>query len=102
MHGFRALIGGGGCILIYSVSARQSSFEINLISKEISRAEPEYMNMHPLPANALRPFLIKSMSPASVLLNGKLVNFKTQVKHRFNVHMYRTLTTYFSLDHFVY
>ena len=38
----RALIGGGGgCIFIYSGSARLVSFEIKLISKEVSRAEPE-------------------------------------------------------------
>ena len=45
----RALIGGGGCIFIYSGRARLVSFEIKLISKEVSRAEPEYMNIHPLP-----------------------------------------------------
>ena len=46
----RALIGGGGgCIFIYSGSARLVSFEIKLISKEASRAEPEYMNIHPPP-----------------------------------------------------
>ena len=44
----RALI-GGGCIFIYSGSARLASFEINFISKETSRAEPEYMNIHPPP-----------------------------------------------------
>ena len=45
----RALIGGGGgCIFIYSGRARLVSFEIKLISKEVSRAEPEYMNIHPL------------------------------------------------------
>ena len=44
----RALIGGGG-IFIYSGSARLVSFEIKLISKEVSRAEPEYMNIHPTP-----------------------------------------------------
>ena len=43
----RTLIGGGGCIFIYSGSARLISFEINFISKETSRAEPEYMNIHP-------------------------------------------------------
>ena len=43
----RALIGGGGCIFIYSSSARLVSFEIKLISKEVSRAEPEYMNTYP-------------------------------------------------------
>ena len=32
---------------IYSGSARLVSFEIKLISKEVSRAEPEYMNIHP-------------------------------------------------------
>ena len=37
-----------GYIFIYSGSAPLISFEINLISKEISEAEPEYMNMHPL------------------------------------------------------
>ena len=46
----RALMGGGeGCIFIYSGSARLVSFEIKLISKEASRAEPEYMNIHPPP-----------------------------------------------------
>ena len=47
----RALIGGGGCIFIYSGSDRLVSFEIKLISKEVSRVEPEYMNMHPPPPN---------------------------------------------------
>ena len=37
----------GGCIFIYSGSAQLVSFEIKLISKEISQAEPEYMNIHP-------------------------------------------------------
>ena len=36
--GARTLIGGGGCIFIYSGSARLVSFVIKLISKEISRA----------------------------------------------------------------
>ena len=44
----RALI-GGGCICIYSGSDRLVSFEIKLISKEVSRAEPEYINIHPPP-----------------------------------------------------
>ena len=39
--------GGGGCIFIYSARARLVSFEMKLISKEVSRAEPEYMNIHP-------------------------------------------------------
>ena len=47
-----------GCIFIYSGSGRLISFEINLISKEISRAEPEYMNMH-IPINALDPPMIE-------------------------------------------
>ena len=42
----RTLIGGGGCIFIYSGSARLTSFEINFISKETSRTRPEYMNIH--------------------------------------------------------
>ncbi len=41
----RALI--GGCIFIYLCSARRISFEIKFISKEIRRAEHEYMNIHP-------------------------------------------------------
>ena len=45
----RALIGGVGCIFIYSGSARLVSFELKLISKEVSQAEPEYMNIHPPP-----------------------------------------------------
>ena len=52
--GARTLIGGGGgegCIFIYSGYARLISFEINFITKETSRAEPEYMNIHPPPPN---------------------------------------------------
>ena len=49
--GARTLIGGGGCIFIYSGSARLVSFVIKLISKEISRAKPKYMNIHPPPPN---------------------------------------------------
>ncbi len=46
--------GGGGGIFIYSCSARLISFEMNLISKEIRRAEHEYMNIPPPPPiNAL-------------------------------------------------
>ena len=44
--GARTLI-GGGYIFIYSGYARLISFEINFITKETSRAEPEYMNIHP-------------------------------------------------------
>ena len=46
----RAVAGAliGGCIFIYSGSARLVCFEIKLISKEVSQAEPEYMNIHPL------------------------------------------------------
>ena len=40
--GARTLIGGGGCIFIYSGYARLISFEINFITKETTRAEPEY------------------------------------------------------------
>ena len=46
---YNANWGGGGCIFIYSGSARLISFEIDFISKETSRAEPEYMNIHPPP-----------------------------------------------------
>ncbi len=47
----RALIGGVYIIIIYSCSARRISFEMNLISKKIRRAEHEYMNIH-TPINA--------------------------------------------------
>ena len=43
----------GGCIFIYSGSARLVSLEIKLTSKEISRAEPKYMNIHPPPISIL-------------------------------------------------
>ena len=58
----RALIGGGGggCIFIYSGSDRLVSFEIKLISKEVSRAEPEYMNMHPPPISVLATALVRA------------------------------------------
>ena len=46
---FRKANWGGGYIFIYSGSGRLTSFEINFISKETSRAEPEYMNIHPPP-----------------------------------------------------
>ena len=36
----------------FSYYSRLTSFEINFISKEISRVEPEYMNIHP-PISAL-------------------------------------------------
>ena len=48
----RALIGGGS-------SARLVSFEMKLISKEVSRAEPEYMNIHP-PISVLETALLAS------------------------------------------
>ena len=38
-----------GCIFIYSGSARLVSFEMKMISIEVSRAEPEYMNIPPTP-----------------------------------------------------
>ena len=52
----RTLIGGGGCIFVYSGYARLISFQINFITKETSRAEPEYMNIHP-PISVLAPAL---------------------------------------------
>ena len=50
---------GGGCIFIYSCSARRVSFQIKFrlsIWKEIHRAEHEYMNIH-LPPICLRQFI---------------------------------------------
>ncbi len=43
--------GGGKGIFIYSCSTQLISFEMNLISKEIRRAEHEYMNIPPPPSN---------------------------------------------------
>ena len=45
--GARTLV--GRCIFINSGYARLISFEISFITKETSRAEPEYMNIHPPP-----------------------------------------------------
>ena len=54
----RTLIGGGGgCIFIYSGSVRLISFEINFISKETSRAEPEY-EYTPPPISVLATALV--------------------------------------------
>ena len=56
--GARTLIGGGGGgIFIYSGYARLISFEVNFITKETSRAKPEYMNIHP-PISVLAPALL--------------------------------------------
>ena len=49
---FRALIGGGGSIFIYSCSPLLISFEMNLKttdSKKIRRSEHEYMNINHTP-----------------------------------------------------
>ena len=54
----RTLMGGPGGIFIYSGSSRLTSFQINFISKETSRAGPEYMNIHPL-ATALITMAVK-------------------------------------------
>ena len=43
-----AIIGGEGCLFIYSCNTRRISFEINSNSKEIRRAEHEYINKQPL------------------------------------------------------
>ena len=51
----------GGCIFIYSGYARLISIEINFITKETSRAEPEYMNIHPPPISVLAPALSKTV-----------------------------------------
>ena len=75
----RTLIGGGGCIFIYSGSARLTPFEINFISKETSRAEPEYMNIHPSPpisalATALDARLHQTVVYLSVVFTWRIVN----------------------------
>ena len=59
-------MGGGGYIHIGSGSARLVSFVIKLISKEISRAYPEYMNIHPPPPiSVLAPALdLRQFTPA--------------------------------------
>ena len=51
-------LGGGGGAYSYSGFDRLISFEIRLISIKISRAGPEYMNIHHHPPiNALDPSL---------------------------------------------
>ena len=64
----RTLI-GGGCIFIYSGSARLVSFEVKLISKEIGRAEPEYMNIHPPPISVLATALRMHILSIDLLRN---------------------------------
>ena len=79
----RTLIGGGGCIFIYSGSARLTSFEINFISKETSRAEPEYMNIHP-PISALVTALkviCKNLTPRQRNSARETVNAKHEWLH---------------------
>ena len=69
--GARTLIGGGGggrvgCIFIYSGYARLIPFEINFITKENSRAESEYMNIHPPPpVSVLAPALVLTLPGSS-------------------------------------
>ena len=81
----RALI-GGGCIFIYSWSARLISSEISFISKEISRAEPEYMNYTPTPISTLA-------SPLRSLIFGQhtsVVSCMYRSNHAFCVTIERT------------
>ena len=54
----RTLTGGRGVYIHISGSARLVSFEIKLISKDISRAEPEYMNIHPPSISVLATALL--------------------------------------------
>ena len=54
-------------MFIYSGSARLVSFEMKLISKEVSRAEPEYMNIHPPP-------------PISVLATALILSLPETIK----------------------
>ena len=61
----------GGCIFIYSGYARLISFEINFITKETSRAEPEFLNIRLSP--------IKAMSPVKFLY-GKSTKISSQNK----------------------
>ena len=58
----------GGCIFIYSDSALLISFGIRLISKEISGAEHEYMNIYSPIYNTL------SLSPCNQMCILKCVN----------------------------
>ena len=74
-------MGAEGCIFLYSGSARLVSFEIKLISKEVSRTEPEYMNKQPPPnsvlATALRILLNPEQCIWGRLFEGLLVKFKS-------------------------
>ena len=53
---------------LYSISICELSFEMKLISKEVSRAEPEYMNIHPPP-------------PISVLATALRAAAATDIEH---------------------
>ena len=56
----RVLIGGGGGAYSY-IRVLLIPFEINLISKEITHAEPKYVNIHP-PINALVSPLVTAVN----------------------------------------
>ena len=64
----RALIGGGGVYSYIRVMPDEfllKSVVFKLISKEISRAEHEYMNIHPPPPiNALATSLLSFVCPS--------------------------------------
>ena len=91
--GARTLIGGGGggrCIFIciHSGYARLNSFEINFITKETSRAEPEYMNIHPPPpisvlAPALQVLCVEEVTKISIdLETSSRGKFDSNLVHR--------------------
>ena len=58
---------GGECLFIYSCYARRIFFEINSNSKEIRRAEHEYMNKHPPPPN-LRSSDVPARKPGNFIV----------------------------------
>ena len=76
---------GGGCISIYSGYARLTSCEINFIAKETSRAEPEYMNIHPPPpiATALLEESVSTSSKFSdTFINAPLFMMKRVLAYK--------------------
>ena len=79
--GARTLL--GRCIFIYSGSVRPISFEINFISKETSRIELEYKNIHP-PIDVLAPALLTIGYLDTCKIFGHLFVYTIVVENRYD------------------
>ena len=76
----RALIGGGGVYIHILGRARLVSFEMKLISKEVSRVEPEYINIHPPPRPPIS--VLATALTASIVISPKLIMVQLTTEQR--------------------